>query len=206
MIYRTRFIVRPEDLNANDTLYGGKIMSWIDEQAAIYAMCQLGTKNIVTKAVSIDFVSPGYQKDIIEIGVQATKIGRTSITLHVIVRNKDTEQVICDIDNMVFISVGPDGRPTPHGKVLEKTEIETETIKVDNFNYVISTGKAINESIDGDLCVCLNIIKRNNLPENVGLIKPFIIRWHSNNNCPYCRKIVTSDNPNLNKLLSKSGK
>jgi acyl-CoA hydrolase len=39
-----------------------------DEEAAIYAMCQLKTKNIVTKLISeINFMSPGYQGDVIEI-------------------------------------------------------------------------------------------------------------------------------------------
>jgi len=121
MIYRTRFLIKPEDLNAGNTLYGGKLLYWIDEQAAIYAMCQLDTKSIVTKLVStINFVSPARQKDIIEIGVQATKFGTTSISLHVIVRNKETEAVICDIENMVFVSVDETGKPTPHGKTEAK--------------------------------------------------------------------------------------
>jgi acyl-CoA thioesterase YciA len=121
MIYRTRFLIKPEDLNAGNTLFGGRLLQWVDEQAAIYAMCQLDSKNIVTKLVStINFVSPARQKDIIEIGVQATKFGRTSISLHVVVRNKDTEEIICDIENMVFVSVDENGKPTPHGKTDAK--------------------------------------------------------------------------------------
>jgi acyl-CoA hydrolase len=42
-------------------------------------MCQLKTKNIVTKLISeINFMSPGYQGDVIEIG--CSSIGRSSIT------------------------------------------------------------------------------------------------------------------------------
>lgn len=33
--FRTRKWVRPEDLNANGTLFGGSLLKWIDEEAAI---------------------------------------------------------------------------------------------------------------------------------------------------------------------------
>jgi acyl-CoA hydrolase len=50
-------------------------------------------KEYCTKLISeINFMSPGYQGDVIEIGVDVVSIGRTSITLAVDVRNKDTEK------------------------------------------------------------------------------------------------------------------
>ena len=36
--FRTRKWVKPEDLNANGTLFGGSLLRWIDEEAAIYAL------------------------------------------------------------------------------------------------------------------------------------------------------------------------
>lgn len=117
MIYRCRKLVKPEDLNARGSLFGGKCLAWIDEEAAIFAMCQLGTKNIVTKLISeVNFVSPAYQGDIVEIGVEVVNFGNTSITLKVDVRNKDTEKSILQIDKMVFVSVDENGKSTPHGK------------------------------------------------------------------------------------------
>ena len=56
--FQTRKWVKPEDLNANGTLFGGSLLRWIDEQAAIYAIIQLGNQRSVTKLISeIDFVS-----------------------------------------------------------------------------------------------------------------------------------------------------
>ena len=82
MVYRTRKLVRPEHLNPRGTLFGRMVMKWIDEEAAIYATCQLGTPNIVTKVVSeINFLSPARNGDIVEIGCEATKLGTSSITL-----------------------------------------------------------------------------------------------------------------------------
>ena len=50
--FRTRKWVRPEDLNANGTLFGGSLLKWIDEEAAIYAIIQLGNGRPVTKYIS----------------------------------------------------------------------------------------------------------------------------------------------------------
>ena len=67
MIFRTRKLIKPEDLNPNGTLFGGRLLEICDEEAAIYAMCQLSSKRVVTKLISeIDFVSPVYNGDIIE--------------------------------------------------------------------------------------------------------------------------------------------
>ena len=121
MIFRTRKLIKPEDLNPNGTLFGGRLLEICDEEAAIYAMCQLSSKRVVTKLISeIDFVSPVYNGDIIEIGVSVISFGRTSITMEVIVRNKDTENIILHINKMVFVSLDETGKPTPHFKTIIK--------------------------------------------------------------------------------------
>lgn len=115
MIFKTRKLVKPEDLNSNGTLFGGRLLAFVDEEAAIYAICQLGTKNIVTKLISeVNFRSPSYQGDIIEIGVEVKSFGRTSITLACNVRNKDTGKDILTIDKMVFVSIDENGNPIEH--------------------------------------------------------------------------------------------
>ncbi len=93
MNFHTRKWVKPEDLNPNGTLFGGSLLRWIDEEAAIYAIVQLGNQRVVTKYISeINFVSASRQGDIIELGITATDFGRTSITLTCEVRNKITRK------------------------------------------------------------------------------------------------------------------
>lgn len=70
MNFHTRKWVKPEDLNPNGTLFGGSLLRWIDEEAAIYAIVQLGNQRVVTKYISeINFVSASRQGDIIELGI-----------------------------------------------------------------------------------------------------------------------------------------
>jgi acyl-CoA hydrolase len=116
MLFRSRRLVKTEDLNPRGTLFGGKCMQWIDEEAAIFAMCQLETKNVVTKLISeINFLAPGRIGDVIEFGMEVTHIGKTSLTFRCEVRNKDTKSTIVNIDKMVFVNVDESCSATPHG-------------------------------------------------------------------------------------------
>lgn len=116
MIFRSRRLVKNEDLNSRGTLFGGRVLAWIDEEAAIYTICKLKTEKIVTKFISeVNFVSPGKLGDVIEIGMDVVSIGRTSITLKCVVRNKKTEVIIVEIDKIVFVHVDDNGKSSPHG-------------------------------------------------------------------------------------------
>ena len=118
MIYRNRKLVKSEDLNGAGSLFGGRALAWIDEEAAIFAFCQLQTKNLVTKAMSaINFNAPAKLGDIIEIGCETVSVGRTSLTMRCTMRNKTTKQEIIHVESITFVNVDDDGRPTPHNGV-----------------------------------------------------------------------------------------
>ncbi|GEN70874.1 MULTISPECIES: acyl-CoA thioesterase [Chryseobacterium] len=121
MNYHTRKWVKPEDLNPNHSLFGGRLLQWIDEEAALYAIIQLENTKVVTKFISeINFVSSAKQGDIIEIGIEATHFGSSSVTLKCDVRNKMTHQTIITVDKIVMVNLDNEGNPAPHGK----TQIE----------------------------------------------------------------------------------
>lgn len=132
--FHTRKWVRPEDLNANGTLFGGSLLRWIDEEAAIYAIVQLGNGFAVTKYMSeINFVSSAQQGDLIEMGLTATAFGRTSLTMRAEVRNMFTRQSILTIEKIVFVNMGEDGLPAPHGYTeitYDRDRIPGEHLKI----------------------------------------------------------------------------
>ena len=117
MRFHTRKWVKPEDLNANSTLFGGRVLEWIDEESALYAIIQLENKRTVTKYMSdINFVSSAKQGDIIEIGIDVVKFGKTSLTLRCEVRNIMTRTPIITIDKIVMVSLDEHNNPVAHGK------------------------------------------------------------------------------------------
>lgn len=130
MNFHTRKWIKPEDLNPNGSLFGGRLLSWIDEEAVIYAIVQLSNPHVVTKYISeINFVSSAKQGDIIEMGITATHFGKTSITMRCEVRNKITRKTILSIDKLVFVNLDEDGNPVPHGK----TEITYAYMSIDSL-------------------------------------------------------------------------
>lgn len=114
----TRNMIMYPDLSVAGRLFGGKLLSWIDEGMAMLAMDAMNTQRIVTKTVSeVNFLAPALLGDVLEIWGKEVKRGRTSYTMHgqVIVRresDKGKEIVpICDC-MIVFVALNEKGRPT----------------------------------------------------------------------------------------------
>lgn len=128
MRFHTRKWIRPEDLNANGTLFGGRLLQWIDEEAALYTIIQLENHHVVTKFISeIDFINPARKGDIIEIGMEVFHFGQSSLTLSCEVRNKMTQKTIITIDKIIMVNMDEKGNPKPHGKT--KIEFVSDRLK-----------------------------------------------------------------------------
>ncbi len=131
MLFRTRKMIAARDLNSNGSLFGGRVLEWIDEEAFIYASCQLDSHSIVTRTMSeINFLASGLQGDVIEIGMETVAFGRTSVTLRCEVRNLRSKKTITAVEKIVFVLVDEEGRPLAHGKTAEKSSAEAEGISL----------------------------------------------------------------------------
>ncbi|ADV60667.1 thioesterase superfamily protein [Isosphaera pallida ATCC 43644] len=123
MKFRTRRLVLPKDLNSSQKLFGGRLLEWIDEECGIHAMLEMKTPRVVTKVISqIDFKAPAVRGDVIEIGIDTIRYGRTSITLRIEVFNRTSGVTMLTIDQFVMVSVDEHGQPTPHGVTGPETE------------------------------------------------------------------------------------
>lgn len=128
MRFHTRKWVKPEDLNPNGTLFGGRLLAWIDEEAALYTIVQLENSKIVTKYISeINFMSSAKQGDIVEMGIEVAKFGKSSLTLRCEARNMMTRETILTVDNIIMVNLGEHGKPAPHGKT--KVEYVSNRLK-----------------------------------------------------------------------------
>jgi acyl-CoA hydrolase len=119
-VFYGRRLVQTGNLNHNSTLFGGTMLAWIDEEVYIYAKCQLGNQDDMTMVTAkfgeINFRSAAFAGNIIEFGMKTTNLGRTSITVDVLVRNKSTHCVICEVHDVTFVCVDADTmKPIAHG-------------------------------------------------------------------------------------------
>lgn len=128
MRFHTRKWVKPGDLNPNASLFGGRLLAWIDEEAALYSVVQLENPHVVTKFMTeIDFKSSAGQGDIVEIGMEVVKFGKASLTLRCEVRNMMTRETIISIDKIVMVNLDKAGNVAAHGKT--KVEFVGDRLK-----------------------------------------------------------------------------
>lgn len=120
MNFRTRKMIMPAHLNGANNLFGGQALAWMDEEAAVFAACQLKDPNVVTKIIStVNFKAPAKRGDIVEIGCKLVEFGRTSITVSCAIRNKTTRAEIVSVDKIVMVLLDGNGAPKAHGITTE---------------------------------------------------------------------------------------
>ena len=112
-----RVLMMPRDTNAYGTIFGGVILSYIDQAGAIEARRQ-GLKFMVT--VSMDkvvFHEPVFVGDLVSFWTETTRVGTTSITTKVkveAIRGSDpNKKVLVTEASVVYVNVGEDRRPAP---------------------------------------------------------------------------------------------
>ena len=73
-----------QNLGTNGNLFGGNMLAWMDEAAAIYAMQTTGEPHVVSlKFAEIIFKKPVKENDIIEYYCEDPQIGNTSISFNI---------------------------------------------------------------------------------------------------------------------------
>jgi len=95
-------VCKTSDIGVNENLFGGRMLSWLDESGAIMACDKANTRNIVTlKIEEVLFKLPVKVNDHIRIYGEVVKVGNSSITLKLEARRKsffDSELYNTDIN------------------------------------------------------------------------------------------------------------
>jgi acyl-CoA thioesterase YciA len=112
-----RVLMMPRDTNAQGTIFGGVILSYIDQAGAIEARRQ-GCRLMVTVAMDkIVFHQPVFTGDLVTFWCETLRIGTTSITVKVVVEanryNDPQQKVLVTEAQVVYVNVGDDRRPKP---------------------------------------------------------------------------------------------
>lgn len=114
-----RVLMMPRDTNAAGTIFGGVILSYIDQAGSEEALCQ-GARRVLTVAMKeVVFHEPVYVGDLVSFYTSLVRIGRTSITVRVQVtaaRHRDRTEVVHVTDaEITYVNVDDNRRPLPIG-------------------------------------------------------------------------------------------
>jgi acyl-CoA thioesterase YciA len=118
-----RVLLLPKDTNAYGTIFGGVILSNIDLASAIEAR-KIAPHHYVTKAMrAVEFHEPVHVGDIVSFYTETVRVGRTSVTVRVLVEAErwgdvsaagssgHGETVKVTEAEVVLVAIGADGRP-----------------------------------------------------------------------------------------------
>ncbi|QDU94944.1 acyl-CoA thioesterase [Lignipirellula cremea] len=114
-------VMMPRDTNVHGTIFGGVLLSYIDQAGAVGARRAIQMRGssvdaVVTVAMNgVEFHQPVFVGDVVAFYSQVTKIGRTSITVDVVVEaDRNQEPVLLTQAKVVYVAVKlVDGSPIP---------------------------------------------------------------------------------------------
>jgi acyl-CoA thioesterase YciA len=121
-----KVLLLPKDTNAYGTIFGGVILANVDLASAIEAR-KVAAHRYVTKAMrEVEFHEPVFLGDIVSFYTETVRVGRTSITVRVIVEAErwgtppltagatgHGEMVKVTEAEVVLVAVNEQGRPVP---------------------------------------------------------------------------------------------
>ncbi len=113
-----RVVMMPKDTNAMGTVFGGIILSYIDQAGAVEAHRHVRGKLVTVAMREVEFHAPVLVGDLVSLYTETLRVGRTSVAVKVLVeaeaqfgasagRTKVTEAEV------VYVHVDERGRPAP---------------------------------------------------------------------------------------------
>ena len=109
--YTYEYLVMPKHLNPAGHLFGGQLISWIDESVYM-AVKKLTRRDSVTASIkNFDFLNGASMNDLIHIDVEISEVGDSSCTCHIdAFKGFDKKKKIAD-SSFVMVTVDEKGKP-----------------------------------------------------------------------------------------------
>ena len=117
-------LVRMTHLNGAGRLFGGMLMQWIDEVAALVAK-KHSRMNITTASIDhLQFLQGAFRADIIVLQGKVTYVGRTSMDVKVetYVEDRDGSRTLINCAYLTEVALGKDGKPAEVPRLMLETE------------------------------------------------------------------------------------
>lgn len=111
-----RTIAMPADTNANGDIFGGWVMSRMDQAGGIAGVERAQGRVVTVKVDSMVFIAPMKVGDVLEIYHEIESIGRTSMKIRMEAwaqRFQTTQRDKVTEATFTFVAVDDNGRPRP---------------------------------------------------------------------------------------------
>lgn len=120
-------LVLPPDTNHMSSIFGGKVLAYIDEIAAIISMKHAKMETVTASFDSVDFFSPIRSGEIMEVEGLVSATGRTSMEVYIRVSSLNivtNERKLTTESFVTMVAVDEHGKPQPVAPVYAESEEE----------------------------------------------------------------------------------
>ncbi len=110
-----RVLMMPPDTNAEGTIFGGVILSYVDQAAFVEAKRQAHLRYVTVCIKEVEFKEPVFVGDVLSLYGETVRIGRTSITVRVKVMAERSQPPTTTVHvtdaEVIMVAIGDDNRP-----------------------------------------------------------------------------------------------
>lgn len=110
-----KVVMMPRDLNHQGSVFGGVILSYIDQAGFVEAQRQAVHHYVTASIGKVDFKAPVFPGDIVSFYAETLKIGRTSICVRVNVyaeHGNGISELVTESE-LTYVALDRNRRPTP---------------------------------------------------------------------------------------------
>ena len=121
-------LLRYEDINGENRLFGGKLVSWIDEVAGIVAKRHAGIRVTTAAIDNLEFKHPAFLDELIIVSGYVTYVGNTSMEVKVdtYVEDENGERTLINRAYLTEVALGHDDKPVKVPRLFLETEEERQ--------------------------------------------------------------------------------
>jgi len=121
-----RVMMMPRETNGQGTIFGGVLLSYIDQAGAIAAQRRTAYRVVTVALEKVEFKQAVLVGDVVSFYSRLTRVGRTSLTVDVNVvaerfHNGISRKIEVTQATLIFVAVDESGHPVPHGVEAAET-------------------------------------------------------------------------------------
>ncbi|MBH5317745.1 acyl-CoA thioesterase [Paenibacillus sp. GSMTC-2017] len=120
-------LIFPLDTNHHDTMFGGKLMEYMDKVAAIAAMRHSRTRVVTASTDSLDFLAPIQVGEVIEVEAFVSWTSRSSMETYVTVTSENLYSGVRKVmvtAFFTFVALDENGKSCRVPSVVPESELE----------------------------------------------------------------------------------
>ena len=120
-------LVLPPDTNHHGTVFGGRVLQWIDITAAIAAQRDSGRRVVTASIDEMHFIVPIQLGNVVTLKACVNGVHRTSMEIGVRIEREDVLENLKEhaaTAYLTFVALDDDMKPTPVPKLMPNTTVE----------------------------------------------------------------------------------